>query len=74
MTAEYTFINQTDSIGTTILFLVNGIFQLGTAIVNKALDPTFGVVDLAAVGIALAVLAWMIANARDVKDNAAHII
>jgi hypothetical protein len=68
----YTYINTSEGIGSSIITLVKGVFQLGAQIIDKSLDPSFGVVELAAVGIALAVLTWMVTNGRHAKDSVMH--
>ena len=66
----YSYINVSEGIGASIITLVKGVFQLGATVFDKALDPSLGVAELAAVGIALAVLTWMIRQGRSAKDNA----
>lgn len=67
MTFSLTNINTSESIGTSILNVIKGGAQLLSGIIDKALDSNFGVLDLAATGIALYFVVWVIQQAVKAK-------
>jgi hypothetical protein len=67
----YSYINVNEGIGTSVITLVKGMFQLGASIIDTSLNPSYGLTELAAVGIIFVVLAWMVKSGRSVKDNLA---
>lgn len=62
-------INVSEGIGTTIINVLKGSAQLVVGILDKSLDTSFGVTELGAVAIMLAVLAFAFAKAREAKNH-----
>lgn len=57
-------INTTMGIGEGIMYLIKGSVQFAVNVLDTALGTSFGATDLAAVGIALAVIVFALHEAR----------
>ena len=64
----YSFINETEGIGATINTALKGGAQFGTQTINAGLDPSFGLVQIAALGLLFVILGFALSKVAEAKN------